>query len=76
MATHVLPKRTAVTFGGGDWGVAWFHRALRRTLELCCAATGGHDFLVQHERMRIFLRCSDCGRETSGWRIEVPSRRR
>ena len=28
-----------------------------------------HDFRVKCEPGRIFLRCSDCGKETSGWKM-------
>jgi hypothetical protein len=40
------------------WGVGAFFCGLTR-----------HDDFVAHEPGRLFLRCSRCGRETSGWRI-------
>lgn len=35
-----------------------------------CRLFGGHDYLRLHERDRVALRCTDCGKETIGWSVE------
>jgi translation initiation factor 2 beta subunit (eIF-2beta)/eIF-5 len=35
-----------------------------------CVLCGGHDRLLNYEKDRIFLKCTNCGHETPGWSIE------
>jgi len=44
----------------------WCARA-SRSLQSAVCGLGGHDSVLQIERGRMFLRCTNCGHESPGW---------
>ncbi len=34
---------------------------------VCCLVTGGHTDMQQYGEARLYLVCTNCGRETPGW---------
>ena len=48
-------------------GVGFLLASARRAL----CALDGHDMIVQFEPTRLSMRCSVCGAETPGWRLDV-----
>jgi hypothetical protein len=48
--------------------IGLFDRLLGRIQQSLCALHG-HDAILQYERNRMFLRCTSCGHETTGWEV-------
>lgn len=42
----------------------WLKQRLRESL---CVLSGGHNDFFKQEHKRVFLECSECGRQTPGW---------
>ena len=38
---------------------------------LCCAVTTRHDYMVVTKSHLMYLQCSNCGKSTPGWNIDV-----
>ena len=68
------PRRLHVHASGGRW----WHDARVWLREAICGLRG-HDLLLHFASHRIWLECSVCGHQTSGWRLAAsrrPDRRR
>lgn len=48
-----------------------FARLRRIVLQRICALSG-HDTLIQRDGDHVFLRCTSCGHETTGWSTDSP----
>ena len=64
-----------IGFHGSAIGAAqapeWARGLLVRVHRRVCAMRG-HGLILHFEPRRLFLRCVDCGWESSGWMIERP----
>ena len=71
MLTHAYPK---LLFRGPEFNArSALRTAAARWREATCGI-GGHEYYVHSTSNRIFMRCSACGRETPGWRIDARTR--
>ncbi len=75
MATHVLSLRSVPGTVAPDPAVAQSNPIARVTRSCACHVRRfvcgilGHHEVLLFERGRLSLRCTDCGKQTRGWRI-------
>jgi len=44
-------------------------RVMDRVRQMFCGLQG-HDNMLQYEHEHLYLRCTSCGRQTPGWRLD------
>jgi hypothetical protein len=67
--------RTAVRVAQIQESEGFSSRVMDRVRQVFCGLHG-HDNMLQFEHEHMFLRCTSCGRQTPGWRLDdIPSAR-
>jgi len=68
MSVHILPA--ALRDQNIDIAVGRAWRTARGVVREAVCAISGHNYLLRAADHRLYLRCIDCGHETTGWSVD------